>query len=145
MKDGLERAIAQNPVRVACVHADGQYSPEVLPFLVDEMTARGLDILQGSRRRLGHRALGRHAHLPSKYAANAILNRLENHTLGLSMTDYHSGYLLYGRRALASLPYRAFSDSFDSHSSSSSLALALAGFGSVRRRCPRATATRFLT
>jgi len=111
MKDGLERAIAQSPVRVACVHADGQYSPEVLPFLVDEMTARGLDILQGSRVASGTALSGG---MPIyKYAANAVLNRIENHTLGLSMTDYHSGYLLYGRRALASLPYRAFSDSFD--------------------------------
>jgi hypothetical protein len=29
------------------------------------------------------------------------------------MTDYHSGYLVYGRRALDSLPFRALSDSFD--------------------------------
>jgi hypothetical protein len=48
-----------------------------------------------------------------KYVANAILNRIENRTLGLSMTDYHSGYLLYGRRALDALPFRSLSDSFD--------------------------------
>jgi hypothetical protein len=48
-----------------------------------------------------------------KYLANAVLNRIENRTLGLSMSDYHSGYLVYGRRALARLPFRAFSDSFD--------------------------------
>jgi hypothetical protein len=47
-----------------------------------------------------------------KYAANAALNVIENRTLKLAMTDYHSGYLLYGRRALA-LPFRGFSDSFD--------------------------------
>ncbi len=47
-----------------------------------------------------------------KYLANAILNRIENHTLDLGMTDYHSGYLLYAPLALA-LPFREFSDSFD--------------------------------
>jgi hypothetical protein len=48
-----------------------------------------------------------------KYAANAVLNRIENHTLDLAMTDYHSGYLLYGRRALDEVPFRSLSDSFD--------------------------------
>ena len=47
-----------------------------------------------------------------KYVANAALNQLENHTLSLNLTDYHSGYLIYGRRAL-SLPFRALSNSFD--------------------------------
>jgi hypothetical protein len=47
-----------------------------------------------------------------KYLGNALLNRLENRTLQLSLTDYHSGYLLYGRRALE-LPFQGLSDSFD--------------------------------
>ena len=47
-----------------------------------------------------------------KYVGNALLNSVENHTLGLSMTDYHSGYLVYGRRAL-DLPFANLSDSFD--------------------------------
>ena len=88
------------------MHADGQYSPEALPLLVDEMPARGLDVLQGSRIASGTALSGG---MPIyKYAANAVLNRIENHTLGSSMTDYHSGYLLYGRRALRALPFRAF-------------------------------------
>ena len=44
---------------------------------------------------------------------NAALNVIENRTLRLSMTDYHSGYLLYGRRALAALPIERLSNSFD--------------------------------
>jgi hypothetical protein len=47
-----------------------------------------------------------------KIAANALLNQIENRTLGLGMTDYHSGYLLYGPRALE-LPFAALSNSFD--------------------------------
>jgi glycosyltransferase involved in cell wall biosynthesis len=49
MKDGLDRARTLDAELVACIHADGQYSPEALPRLVAEMTARGLDVLQGSR------------------------------------------------------------------------------------------------
>jgi glycosyltransferase involved in cell wall biosynthesis len=111
MKDGLERARALHADFAACVHADGQYSPEALPALLTDMIDRRLDILQGSRIASGTALSGG---MPMyKYVANAILNRIENRTLGLSMTDYHSGYLLYGRRALDTLPFRSLSDSFD--------------------------------
>lgn len=111
MKEGLTSARASDPDVVACVHADGQYSPEVLPRLVSELHARQLDVLQGSRIAGGAALQGG---MPLyKYAANAALNRLENHTLQLAMTDYHSGYLLYGRRALRELPLLPLSDSFD--------------------------------
>jgi glycosyltransferase involved in cell wall biosynthesis len=111
MKDGLERARALSADLVAGVHADGQYSPEALPALFADMVDRRLDILQGSRIASGTALSGG---MPMyKYVANAILNRIENRTLGLSMTDYHSGYLLYGRRALDTLPFRRLSNSFD--------------------------------
>jgi glycosyltransferase involved in cell wall biosynthesis len=110
MKSGLAVARQDDPDVVACVHADGQYSPEVLPELVAQLRARQLDLLQGSRIASG---TARSGGMPLyKIAANAVLNRLENLTLGLSMTDYHSGYLVYGRRALA-LPFAALSSSFD--------------------------------
>jgi glycosyltransferase involved in cell wall biosynthesis len=111
MKDGLDRARLSRPEMVACVHADGQYSPEALPRLAHAMRARRLDILQGSRIASGTALSGG---MPVyKYIANAALNRLENRTFDLQMTDYHSGYLFYGRRALEMLPLRTFSDSFD--------------------------------
>lgn len=110
MKDGLDAARASSPELVACVHADGQYGPEVLPALRRALAARRLDLLQGSRVASGTALSGG---MPLyKYAANAVLNRLENRTFGLSMTDYHSGYLIYGSAALA-LPLRSLSDSFD--------------------------------
>lgn len=110
MKDGLRAARLARSERVACVHADGQYSPEALPSLVQAQEWRGLDLLQGSRIASGTAASGG---MPLyKRAGNALLNRLENRTFGLGMSDYHSGYLLYGRRAL-DLPFEAFSNSFD--------------------------------
>jgi glycosyltransferase involved in cell wall biosynthesis len=103
MKSGLARAAECDPDVVACVHADGQYSPESLPTLVNELAARRLDVLQGSRIASGTALSGG---MPLyKIVANAALNRIENRTLGLRMTDYHSGYLLYGRRGERALPY----------------------------------------
>jgi glycosyltransferase involved in cell wall biosynthesis len=110
MKDGLAAVLAQGAEVVACIHADGQYAPEALPELMVELSRRRLDLLQGSRIAAGTALQGG---MPLyKYVGNALLNRLENHTLALAMTDYHSGYLLYGRRALA-LPFANLSDSFD--------------------------------
>lgn len=110
MKDGLDAARLEAPSVVACVHADGQYSPEELPRLCAALTRRKLDLLQGSRIASGTALSGG---MPLyKYAANAVLNRVENHTLNLAMSDYHSGYLLYGAAAL-DLPFRRLSNSFD--------------------------------
>jgi glycosyltransferase involved in cell wall biosynthesis len=110
MKDGLGAAIRGGAELVACVHADGQYSPEALPRLAAALRERGLDLLQGSRILSG---TARSGGMPLyKIAANTLLNRIENRTLGLGMTDYHSGYLLYGSRALE-LPFQRLSNSFD--------------------------------
>ena len=111
MKDGLCEARALGADQVACVHADGQYSPESLPELFAALERRGLDVVQGSRI-AGGKALSGGMPL-YKYVGNAVLNLLENRTLGLAMTDYHSGYLLYGTRALAEIPFARLSDSFD--------------------------------
>jgi glycosyltransferase involved in cell wall biosynthesis len=111
MKDGLARAAETDPDVVACVHADGQYSPEALPPLLSTMRARDLDLVQGSRVASGTALSGG---MPMyKYVANAVLNLLENQTFGLRMTDYHSGYLLYGRRVRQLVPFARLSDSFD--------------------------------
>jgi glycosyltransferase involved in cell wall biosynthesis len=111
MKDGIAAAMRRDPDALACVHADGQYGPEALPALLHRMRSHGLDLLQGSRIASG---TARSGGMPRyKYAANALLNRIENRTLGLGLSDYHSGYLLYGRRALRRLPFRELSDSFD--------------------------------
>lgn len=111
MKDGMRAAYALEPEVIATVHADGQYSPEVLPALVATLKSAQLDILQGSRI-AGRGALTGGMPL-YKYVANACLNRLENWTLGLSLSDYHSGYMLYSRRALEHIAYTTLSDSFD--------------------------------
>jgi glycosyltransferase involved in cell wall biosynthesis len=111
MKDGLQRAADHDPDVVACVHADGQYSPEVLPGLALEMRARRLDVLQGSRIAGGAALSGG---MPLyKYVANSVLNVIENRVLGLGLTDYHSGYMLYGRGSLRAIPFHKLSDGFE--------------------------------
>ncbi len=48
-----------------------------------------------------------------KYFFGKLLVLLENRVFGLHMTDYHSGYLFYSRKALNALPFDNFSSSFE--------------------------------
>lgn len=111
MKRGLAAAIAEGAEEVACLHADGQYAPEELPALLRGLRERDLDLLQGSRIAGGTSLQGG---MPLyKYLANRALTTMENRVFGLRMTDYHSGYLVYGARALRAIPFARLSESFD--------------------------------
>ena len=111
MKSGLHAVLKEGVNTVACVHADGQYAPEELPAMQKTLEQQELDLLQGSRIASGTAISGG---MPAyKYIAGRALTFLENRVFGLRMSDYHSGYLLYGRRALASIRFGDLSDSFD--------------------------------
>jgi glycosyltransferase involved in cell wall biosynthesis len=111
IKTGLEVARALGADRAASVHADGQYSPEALPALLAALDQGCLDLLQGSRVAGGQARAGG---MPLyKIAGNWALGKLERRIFNLPMTDFHSGYLIYGPRALAEIPFARLSDSFD--------------------------------
>jgi len=96
---------------VVCLHADGQYPPEKLPEFVPYMARHGVDVLQGSRHKDGTARAGG---MPIyKVAAGHTLTWLENVTFGLRMTDYHSGFMLYSRRAVETIPFEELSTYFD--------------------------------
>lgn len=110
MKRGLDAAREGAAEVVACLHADGQYAPESLPEMLEAIGRRSLDILQGSRLAGGTALSGG---MPLyKYLSGRALVVLENLVLGLGLTDYHSGYLIYSRRALERIPYHRLSDGF---------------------------------
>jgi glycosyltransferase involved in cell wall biosynthesis len=96
---------------VACLHADGQYPPEQIKTFMDFMEAGQVDVCQGSRHKAGTALEGG---MPKyKWLAGLILTWLENKTFGLEMTDYHSGFLLYSRKAAVSIPFEELSHYFD--------------------------------
>jgi hypothetical protein len=75
------------------------------------MESRGLDLLQGSRI-AGGRALA--GGMPVyKYLAGQALSALEERAMAAGLSDYHSGYLVYGERALSAIPFAVLSNSFD--------------------------------
>lgn len=108
---GLRRCVSDGCAFAACLHADGQYPPELIVRGTLVMEQKKLDLLQGSRIASGTALSGG---MPLyKYIAGRVLTALENLVFGLSMTDYHSGFLIYGRRVLSAFDFRYFSRSFD--------------------------------
>jgi glycosyltransferase involved in cell wall biosynthesis len=93
------------------LHSDGQYSPESIPELLAPIEAGAAEIVQGSRM-LGGGAL--RGNMPLyKFVANKSLTAIENWAFGLKMAEYHSGYMLYARRAMTQIPFHKLSNSFD--------------------------------
>jgi glycosyltransferase involved in cell wall biosynthesis len=93
------------------LHSDGQYSPEKIPELLEPFDHDTADMVQGSRMAGGGALKGG---MPFyKYVANKTLTMIENAAFGMKLAEYHSGYMLYSRKAIESLPFEKLSNSFD--------------------------------
>jgi len=89
---------------------DGQYAPELLPPMLEQLRARPEAALHFGSRLTGRPLAGG---MPLyKYAANHLLSGLQNLLLGARLSEYHSGYRLYRMALMAGLPYRNLSDGF---------------------------------
>ncbi len=107
----LDAARREDADAVIVLHADGQYAPERIPALLEPLDDGTAELVQGSRL-LGGTALA--GGMPRyKYVANRTLTRIENAAFGLSLAEYHSGFMVYSRVLLEAVDYRTLSDSFD--------------------------------
>lgn len=107
----LQHAVKEGAGIVILLHSDGQYSPEVIPAMLQPFDRGQADLVMGSRM-LGGGALKGGMPL-YKYVANKSLTALENLAFGLRMAEYHSGFLVYNRKLLEAVPFEKLSDSFD--------------------------------
>ncbi len=111
VRAGLQSCQPSDPDYCVCLHADGQYPPEKIPGFIEFMVQNRVDILQGSRHKDGMALKG---NMPLyKYVFGKILTEIENAAFGLSMTDYHSGFLFYSRAARENIPFSKLSSSFE--------------------------------
>jgi glycosyltransferase involved in cell wall biosynthesis len=93
------------------LHADGQYSPEKILELLEPFDRDTADMVQGSRMLAGGALRGG---MPLyKFLGNKALTALENLAFGMKLAEYHSGYMLYSRRAMQMIPWERLSNSFD--------------------------------
>lgn len=95
---------------VVMLHPDYQYDPTLLPEMVAPIKTGEADVVLGSRFLSGHTLK---QGMPWwKYLGNRFLTKLENWTLGLQLSEYHTGYRAYSRRALEEIPFAMNSDKF---------------------------------
>ena len=107
----LAYALGQGADVGIVLHSDGQYSPELIPDLLRPFDDDTADMVQGSRMLGGSALKGR---MPLyKFVANKVLTAIENRAFGMNLAEYHSGYMLYSRKTIASIPFQKLSDSFD--------------------------------
>lgn len=95
---------------VVMVHPDYQYDPTLLPEMIQPIEAGRADIVLGSR------LMGVHPIKQGmpwwKYIANRFLTKLENLVFSLNLSEYHTGYRAYSRRALEQTNFEMNSDKF---------------------------------
>ncbi len=94
-----------------CLHSDEQYPPEKITEMIGAMEIGKVDLMQGSRISSGTALSGG---MPLyKFIAGICLVKLENFIFRMNLTDYHSGFLIYNRKALDTIPFNKLSRSFD--------------------------------
>jgi glycosyltransferase involved in cell wall biosynthesis len=101
---GYQYAIERGYDIVALLHGDGQYAPEALPQLLEPLKRGEADAVFGSRMLEKGSALKGGMPL-YKYVGNKVLTTFENAALGMSLSEFHSGYRLYSCDALRQLPF----------------------------------------
>ena len=112
-KTGFLEALSHGADVVAMLHADGQYAPEFLGKLLKPIEDGEADVVQGSRI-LGKEALS--GGMPIyKFIGNRVSSALENLVSGLRLAEYHSGYMLYSRKSLETIPFEKLAEMYHSH------------------------------
>lgn len=101
---GYQYAIKQGYDIVVLLHGDGQYAPEALPSLLAPLERGEADAVFGSRM-LDQGGALRGGMPLYKYVGNKILTTFENAALGMTLSEFHSGYRLYSTHALRKLPF----------------------------------------
>jgi glycosyltransferase involved in cell wall biosynthesis len=96
---------------VVMLHPDYQYDPRVIPYALGLLSCGICDVIIGSRIRSRSEALKGGMPL-YKYLSNRFLTIIENIILGQNLGDFHSGFRVYRREVLETIPYETNSDDF---------------------------------
>ena len=96
---------------VVMIHPDYQYDARVIPHAVGFVELGILDVVLGNRVRSRAEALA--CGMPWwKYVSNRGLTAVENVALGQNLGEFHSGFRVYRRSVLETIPFERNSDDF---------------------------------
>ncbi len=95
---------------VVMLHPDYQYTPRLIPAMVELIRSGLYDCVLASRI-LGGRAL--QGGMPIyKYVSNRFLTLAQNAIMGQKLSEYHTGYRAFSRQVLEGVGWRDNSDDF---------------------------------
>jgi 2-polyprenyl-3-methyl-5-hydroxy-6-metoxy-1,4-benzoquinol methylase len=97
---------------VVLLHGDGQYAPEILAHLYHPIVMGEASAVFGSRMMKTYGGPLKGGMPLYKYAGNRILTVMENWTLGLNLTEFHSGYRAYDLHALRKIRTEEMTNDF---------------------------------
>jgi glycosyltransferase involved in cell wall biosynthesis len=110
-KTCYQAALERGADFVVMIHPDYQYDSRVLAHAVGFLELDICDVVIGSRIR--SRAEAMQGGMPVwKYLANRFLTFFENLALGQNLGDFHSGFRVYRRKVLETIPFERNSDDF---------------------------------
>ncbi|HYA44325.1 MAG TPA: glycosyltransferase family 2 protein, partial [Acidimicrobiales bacterium] len=96
---------------VVMLHPDGQYDPKMIPRMVQPILEGEADLVLGSRMLVPGAA--RRGKMPLyRFVANKALTWMENRVMGTSFSELHTGYRVYSRRFLQTVPFLRNSNDF---------------------------------
>lgn len=95
---------------VIMLHPDYQYDPKLIPDILKKFE-EGYDVVFASRMRNGYEAvkLGMPIY---KFISNRFLTIFQNFCLSQKLSEYHTGYRAFSRKALSSINFQSFSNDF---------------------------------
>jgi glycosyltransferase involved in cell wall biosynthesis len=110
-KTCYREALARGADIVVMIHPDYQYDSRVIPHAVGFLELGICDVVLGNRIRSRAEAL--RGGMPFyKYLSNRLLTVVENFALGQNLGDFHSGFRVYRREVLETIPFEGNSDDF---------------------------------
>lgn len=109
-KSCYNKALETGADIVVMLHPDYQYTPKLMQSMVYLIANDVFEVVTGSRI-LGKGALKGGMPL-YKYIANRFLTLSQNLLLNQKLSEYHTGYRAFSRKALESIDYNSYSEDF---------------------------------
>lgn len=105
LKAGMEKAMELGADYIVEIHGDGaQFNPKSIYHAVEHMNS-GKQLILGSRFQQPLQAL-RNGMPLIRFVANRFLSFFDRIVLGLPLTEFHTGFRIYGRKLLENVPYK---------------------------------------
>lgn len=109
-KSLYNKALALEADIVIMLHPDYQYTPKLIPSMVNIIGEELYPVVLGSRI-LGKGALAGGMPL-YKYIANRLLTAFQNLLVSYKLSEYHTGYRAFSREVLEKINFNANDDDF---------------------------------